>query len=85
MSNRESWLADFATAAKPHLTASLSGLGGNEEAVIRLSCGFTPKTGRKAADAAIVPHQPQTISSLRFSYHQSLTQLRQWQNWCCPS
>jgi hypothetical protein len=55
MSNRESWLADFATAAKPHLTASLSGLGGNEEAVIRLSCGFTPKTGRKAADAAIVP------------------------------
>jgi len=55
MSNRESWLADFASAAKPHITASLSGLGGNEEAVIRLSCGFTPKTGRKAADAAIVP------------------------------
>jgi hypothetical protein len=55
MSNRESWLADFATAAKPHLTASIGGLGGNEEAVIRLSCGFTPKTGRKAADAAIVP------------------------------
>ena len=55
MSNRESWLADFASAAKPHLTASISGLGGNEEAVIRLSCGFTPKTGRTAADAAIVP------------------------------
>jgi hypothetical protein len=54
MSNRESWLADFATAAKPHLTQGLS-LGGNEEAVIRLSCGFTPKTGRKAADAVIVP------------------------------
>jgi hypothetical protein len=54
MSNRESWLADFATAAKPHLTQGLH-LGGNEEAVIRLSCGFTPKTGRKAADAAIVP------------------------------
>ena len=55
MSNRESWLADFASAAKPHITASLSGLGGNEEAVIRLSCGFTPKTGRTAANAAIVP------------------------------
>jgi hypothetical protein len=54
MSNRESWLADFATAAKPYVTEGLS-LGGNEEAVIRLSCGFTPKTGRKAADAAIVP------------------------------
>jgi hypothetical protein len=54
MSNRESWLADFATAAKPHLTQGLP-LGGNEEAVIRLSCGFTPKTGRRAADAAIVP------------------------------
>jgi hypothetical protein len=55
VSNRESWLADFASAAKPHLTASIGGLGGNEEAVIRLSCGFTPKTGRKAADAAVVP------------------------------
>ena len=55
MSNRESWLADFASAAKPHITRSINGLGGNEEAVIRLSCGFTPKTGRKAADAAIVP------------------------------
>ena len=54
MSNRESWLADFATAAKPYLTQGLA-LGGNEEAVIRLSCGFTPNTGRKAADAAIVP------------------------------
>ena len=55
MSNRESWLADFAAAAKPHITASIGGLGANEESVIRLSCGFTPKTGRKAADAASVP------------------------------
>jgi hypothetical protein len=54
MSNRESWLAAFATAAKPHLTAGLP-LGGNEEATIRLSCGFPPKTGRTAAPAAIVP------------------------------
>lgn len=55
MSNRETWLAAFATAAKPHITASIGGLGGNEEAVTRLSCGFPPATGRKAAKAAIVP------------------------------
>lgn len=53
--NRESWLAAFATAAKPHITASIGGLGANEESVIRLSCGFPPLTGRKAATAAIVP------------------------------
>jgi hypothetical protein len=55
MSNRETWLAAFATAAKPYLAERIGGLGGNEEAVVRLSCGFPPKTGRKAADAAIVP------------------------------
>jgi hypothetical protein len=52
--NRETWLADFSSAAKAQLTAGLP-LGGNEEAVIRLSCGFPPRTGRKAATAAIVP------------------------------
>jgi hypothetical protein len=55
MSNRETWLAEFASQAKPHIAASIGGLGGNEEAVVRLSCGFPPKTGRKATAAAIVP------------------------------
>jgi hypothetical protein len=54
MSNRETWLAAFAAAAKPHLTDGAR-FGGNEESVIRLSCGFPPATGRKAAKAAIVP------------------------------
>lgn len=55
MSNRETWLADFASAAKPYIADSIGGYGANEEAVIRLSCGFPPKAGRKAVDAAIVP------------------------------
>ena len=55
MSNRETWLAEFASAAKPHIASTIGGHGANEEAVVRLSCGFPPKTGRKAAEAAIVP------------------------------
>ena len=54
MRNREQWLAAFASAAKPSIARNISG-GGDEEAAIRLSCGFPPKTGRKAATAAIVP------------------------------
>jgi hypothetical protein len=53
--NRETWLANFASAARPHITATIGGYGANEEAAIRLSCGFPPATGRKAATAAIVP------------------------------
>jgi hypothetical protein len=55
MSNRESWLAAFATAAKPHIQSTIGGLGGDEESVIRLSCGFPPITKRSKSDAAIVP------------------------------
>jgi hypothetical protein len=54
MRNREQWLAAFASAARRPIAASISG-GGDEEAAIRLSCGFPPRTGRKAATAAIVP------------------------------
>jgi len=54
MRNREQWLAAFASAAKPSIARNISG-GGDEEAAIRLSCGFPPKTGRKAALAAVVP------------------------------
>lgn len=54
MRNREQWLAAFASAAKPSIARNISG-GGDEEAAIRLSCGFPPKTGRKAAVAAVVP------------------------------
>jgi hypothetical protein len=54
MRNREQWLAAFASAAKPSIARQING-GGDEEAAIRLSCGFPPKTGRKAALAAVVP------------------------------
>jgi hypothetical protein len=54
MRNREQWLAAFASAAKPSIARNISG-GGDEEAAIRLSCGFPPKTGRKPAIAAVVP------------------------------
>jgi hypothetical protein len=54
MRNREQWLAAFATAARRPIAQSIQG-GGEEESAIRLSCGFPPKTGRKAATAAIVP------------------------------
>jgi hypothetical protein len=54
MRNREQWLAAFASAAKPSIARQING-GGDEEAAIRLSCGFPPKTGRKAAIAAVVP------------------------------
>jgi hypothetical protein len=52
MHNREQWLAALAIAARPHIAGRLNNA---EEAAIRLSCGFPPKTGRKAAEAAIVP------------------------------
>jgi len=54
MRNREQWLAAFATAARRPIASTIQG-GGDEEAAIRLSCGFPPKVGRKAATAAIVP------------------------------
>lgn len=54
MNNREQWLAAFAIAARPHIARSLP-LGGDEEAAVRLSCGFPPKVGRKPIEAAIVP------------------------------
>jgi hypothetical protein len=54
MRNREQWLAAFATAARRPIASSIQG-GGDEEAAIRLSCGFPPKVGRKASTAAIVP------------------------------
>ena len=54
MRNREQWLAAFASAAQPSIARQISG-GGEEEAAIRLSCGFPPRTGRKAALAAVVP------------------------------
>ena len=52
--NREQWLAAFANAARPHISRSLTN-GGDEEAAIRLSCGFAPTTNRKRSDAAVVP------------------------------
>ena len=52
--NREQWLAAFANAARPHISRSLIN-GGDEEAAIRLSCGFAPTTNRKRSDAAVVP------------------------------
>ena len=52
--NREQWLAAFATAARPHISRHLTN-GGDEEAAIRLSCGFAPTTNRKRSDAAVVP------------------------------
>ena len=51
--NREQWLAAFATAARPHINRSLSSF--DEEAAIRLSCGFAPITNRKRSNAAVVP------------------------------
>ena len=54
MRNREQWLAAFANQARRPIASTIQG-GGDEEAAIRLSCGFPPKTGRKAAIAAIVP------------------------------
>ena len=54
MRNREQWLAAFATSARRNIASSIQG-GGDEEAAIRLSCGFPPRTGRKAAVAAVVP------------------------------
>lgn len=52
--NREQWLAAFATAARPTIARSLTN-GGDEEAAIRLSCGFAPTGNRKRSDAAVVP------------------------------
>jgi len=54
MRNREQWLAAFANQARRPIAQSIQG-GGDEEAAIRLSCGFPPKVGRKASTAAIVP------------------------------
>jgi hypothetical protein len=54
LSNREQWLANLAIAVRPHIASTISG-GGDEESAIRLSCGFPPKTGRKAVGASIVP------------------------------
>ena len=52
--NREQWLSAFATRAQNDISATISG-GGDEEPAIRLSCGFSPRTGRKLTRAAIVP------------------------------
>lgn len=54
MNNREQWLAAFASAARPHIANRLRN-GGDEEAAIRLSCGFAPTGNRKRSDAAVVP------------------------------
>jgi hypothetical protein len=54
LSNREQWLANLAIAVRPHIASTIAG-GGDEESAIRLSCGFPPKTGRKAVGASIVP------------------------------
>lgn len=53
-SNREQWLANLAIAVRPHIASTIQG-GGDEEASVRLSCGFPPKSGRKAVGASIVP------------------------------
>lgn len=52
--NREQWLAEFASRARNNISATISG-GGDEEPAIRLSCGFSPRIGRKQTKAAIVP------------------------------
>jgi hypothetical protein len=52
--NREQWLASLAIAVRPHLASTIQN-GGDEESAIRLSCGFPPKSGRKAVSASIVP------------------------------
>lgn len=52
--NREQWLAAFANAARPHIASTIANRG-DEEAAIRLSCGFAPTTNRKRSDAAVVP------------------------------
>jgi len=54
LSNREQWLANLAIAVRPHIASTIQG-GGDEESAIRLSCGFPPKSGRKAVGASIVP------------------------------
>lgn len=54
LSNREQWLANLAIAVRPHIASTIQG-GGDEESAIRLSCGFPPKSGRKAVNASIVP------------------------------
>ena len=54
LQNREQWLANLAIAVRPHIASAIAD-GGDEESAVRLSCGFPPKSGRKAVHASIVP------------------------------
>lgn len=49
--NREQWLAQLASRSARHITSALRD-GGDEEPILRISCGFTPSArgGRALAD-----------------------------------
>jgi len=53
--NREQWLATLANRSARHIASALRD-GGDEEPILRISCGFTPSgRGRKRQPAAPLP------------------------------